>query len=175
MKSYWENLNLSSLKYIHKILQKWYAPMGMGGLYILTECRRKLSETGCLEEYHDASNPRRVRLVCDQGEMLRIKKAFLATFNETLQTAHRWCDNPNYEANHCKQYESELTDDFIRMCNTISVCSVNQYYTALADCPSTGFDPQMVRRTYIHVEFDCLPSKLHTLLSTLWNVHSLVI
>ena len=140
--------------------------MGIGVLYTLTECR-ELSETGCLEEYHDASNPRRVRLVCDQGEMIRIKKAFLATFHEPLQTAHRWCDNPSYDSSHCKQYESQLTGDFIRTCNTISVCTENQYYTALPDCQSTGFDSQKVRRTYIHVEFDCLPSKLHSILSTL--------
>ena len=133
--------------------------------YYFAECR-ELNVTGCLEEYHNASNPRRVRLVCNQGEMLRIKKAFLAAFDAPLQAAHRWCDNPSYDSSHCKQYESQLTDDFIRTCNTISVCSVNQYHTALPDCQSTGFDPQMARRTYIHVEFDCLPRKLHSSLST---------
>ena len=98
--------------------------------------------------------------MCDQGEMLRIKKAFLATFDEPLQTAHRWCDNPNYDSSHCKQYQSQLTDNYIRTCNTISVCTVNQYYTALPACQSAGFDLQMVRKAYIHVEYDCLQSKL---------------
>ena len=155
------------LQYLNRMIDFfWLQRLVEGGsllaiysLYCFVECREQ-SETGCLEESHNPSNPRRVRLVCDQREMIRAKRAFLATFNAPLQTAHRWCDNPNYDSSHCKQYESQLTGDFIRTCNTRSVCTVNQYYTELSDCQSAVFDPQLVRRTYIHVEFDCLPSKL---------------
>ena len=141
--------------------------LGLSRLKTVTECREQ-TETGCLEQFHDASNPRRVRLVCNnQNEMIRVKRAFLATFNAPLQTAHAWCNNPNYDSSHCKQYESQLTDDFIKTCSTRSVCSLNQYYTELPNCPSTILDPEMVRRTYIHVEFDCLPSELHCFVSIL--------
>ena len=142
--------------------------------YCFVECRQ-LTETGCLEQFHDPSNPRRVRLVCDQREMIRVKRAFLATFDAPLQTAHGWCDNPNYDSTHCKQYESQLTDDFISTCNTRSVCAVNQYYTELPDCQSAISDPQLARRTYIHVEFDCLPSKLHYIVSKICvNIHCFI-
>ena len=99
--------------------------------------------------------------MCNQNRMIRVKRAFLATFDAPLQTAHGWCDNANHDSSHCKQYESQLTDDFITTCNTRSVCTINQYYTELSDCQSASSDPQLVRRTYIHVEFDCLPRKLH--------------
>ena len=134
--------------------------------YCFAECREQ-SETGCLEQFHDSSNPRRVRLVCNQREMIRIKRALLATFYAPLETANGWCDNPNYNSSHCKQYESQLTDDFIKTCNTRSVCTVDQYYTELPGCQSAISDPQLVRRTYIHVEFDCLPRKLHYIVSVI--------
>ena len=86
-------------------------PIRLSGLFTVTECREQ-SETGCLEEFHVASNPRRVRLVCNQRELIRVKRAFLATF-DGLETAPRWCDSPYYDSSHCKQYESQVTDDFI--------------------------------------------------------------
>ena len=138
--------------------------MGLSEPQTVAECR-ELTETGCLEEYHNQSNPRRVRLVCNQNRIIRVKRAFLATFDAPLQTAHGWCDNANHDSSHCKQYESQLTDDFITTCNTRSVCTINQYYTELSDCQSASSDPQLVRRTYIHVEFDCLPHKLHYIVS----------
>ena len=133
--------------------------MKLNGISIVTECR-ELSETSCLEQYHTQSNPRRVRLVCNQNEMIRIKRAFMAIFNAPVETAHEWCNNPSYNSSDCTQYESELTDDFISTCNTISVCSLNLYYTELPNCQHSVFNPQLFRRTYIHIEFDCLPSKL---------------
>ena len=86
----------------------------------------------------------------------------MSKFYAPLEAAHIWCNFPTHSPNDCKQYETQLTDDFINTCNTISVCNVNEYYTNLSECQPSVYNPQLVPKNYIHIEYDCLPSKLNS-------------
>ena len=83
----------------------------------------------------------------------------MATADVSLENAHNWCNFPAYNPSHCTQYKQHLTDEFTTSCNTRSVCSLRQYYTVLSDCQASTFNGQIVKKTYIHVEYDCLSSK----------------
>ena len=126
--------------------------------FFFTDCR-EASVTNCIEEYHDETNPRTIRLVCESNKMIRIKRAFMARVDVPLQNGHNWCNFPAYDPSHCQNYQRQLTDEFASSCNTISVCSLRQYYSELHKCQTSTFDARIVKKTYIHVEFDCMSSK----------------
>ena len=65
-----------------------------------------------------------------------------------------------YQKEDCTEYGEKLTELFSKQCNTRSDCSHGLKYTRLNRCKEPRERNDQYQSVYVHVDYQCVPSKL---------------
>jgi len=112
--------------------------------------------TSCLSDSSQQTLP---RLVCDTQHAIWVMSAYLA---ETLNRVNpNFCTHPTSDlTTDCVVNVDDVTYDVIRQCATFSIGSIsvnaNNYVDRCNSTTTTGGGGYL----YLHVDYDCTPSKL---------------
>lgn len=117
--------------------------------------------TKCLGYQYSEPNQLAVELRCDiTSEVISVNRAFLALATVPLVRDNAWCRNPYHSAKDCTQFEGTLTNEFRENCNAVSFCTRPFSYTSLEGHCNTQIPDDSYNEHYIHVEYECISSKL---------------
>ena len=105
----------------------------------------------------DPLHTTKFRLTCDQYQTISIQKALLARTDFQCSEAD-WYESPQHDPENCIQYELQLSQKLKESCDGIRDCTYQMTYVFLDGCKQSG-ESGDYHPVYVHVQYQCLPSK----------------